>query len=45
MSGREVTLAEAAEKSGLTYNTVLYRLKRGWPVVEAFGPLRRIVGG
>ena len=29
--GREMTLAEAADHSPVTYNTVLYRLKRGWP--------------
>lgn len=33
--GRSMTLAEAAEQSGLPYNTVLYRLKRGWTLDQA----------
>jgi len=31
----EETLAEAAERSGAKYNTVLYRLKRGWSLQQA----------
>lgn len=30
--GQRMTLAEAVERSGLRYNTVLYRLKRKWPL-------------
>lgn len=29
------TLAEACEMAGMTYNTVLYRLKRGWSLTDA----------
>lgn len=35
VDGSEMTLAEAAEKAPVPYNTVLYRLKRGWPLDEA----------
>ena len=35
IKGREVTLAEAAENAPVPYNTVLYRLKRGWRVEDA----------
>lgn len=35
IDGRELTLVEAVEKTGLLYNTVLYRLKRGWPLDSA----------
>lgn len=34
-NGRMVPLASAVEELGLKYNTILYRLKRGWPVREA----------
>ncbi len=30
-----MTLAEAVEESPVCYNTVLYRLKRGWSVGDA----------
>lgn len=33
--GREMTLAEAVEHSPVTYNTVLYRLKRNWSLEDA----------
>lgn len=33
--GRVMTLAEAVESSPVPYNTVLYRLKRGWQVDDA----------
>jgi hypothetical protein len=35
LGGQEMTLAEAVEKTGLLYNTVLYRLKRGWSIDRA----------
>lgn len=35
IDGRSMTLAEAVERSPVPYNTVLYRLKRGWPTAEA----------
>lgn len=35
VGGIQMTLAEAAERSGRRYNTVLYRLKRGWSVEQA----------
>ncbi len=35
IDGREMTLAEAVERRGLKYNTVLYRILRGKPVAEA----------
>lgn len=35
VDGLNMTLAEAAEKAGLKYNTLLYRLKRGWPIERA----------
>lgn len=35
VDGLDVTLAEAVEKSPVPYNTVLYRLRRGWPLDEA----------
>lgn len=34
-NGRRMTLAEAVESSSVTYNTVLYRLKRGWSLHDA----------
>lgn len=33
--GRAMPLAEAVEASSIKYNTVLYRLKRGWPLETA----------
>lgn len=33
--GKTQTLAEAVEGTGLKYNTVLYRLKRGWSINDA----------
>jgi hypothetical protein len=35
MDGRVVPLVEAVEASGLKYNTILYRLKRGWTLDQA----------
>jgi hypothetical protein len=35
VGGRSITLAEAVEQSPVPYNTVLYRLKRGWSVESA----------
>lgn len=35
IDGERMTLAEAVEKSPVCYNTALYRLKRGWSVVDA----------
>jgi hypothetical protein len=35
VGGKAVTLAEAAEKAPVPYNTVLYRLKRGWTLDKA----------
>ena len=35
INGKEMTLAEAVEITGVKYNTILYRLKRGWPVERA----------
>lgn len=35
LAGRRITLAEAAELKGVKYNTLLYRLKRGWPTERA----------
>lgn len=34
-NGKRVTLAEAVEATGVKYNTILYRLKRGWPMERA----------
>jgi hypothetical protein len=40
--GDRMTLAEAVERSGLTYNTVLYRIRRGWTVSQALSlPLQK----
>lgn len=35
LDGKEMTLAEALDHSPLKYNTVLYRLRRGWTVENA----------
>jgi hypothetical protein len=35
IDGRQISLAEAVERSDLRYNTVLYRIKRGWSVLDA----------
>lgn len=35
VEGWKVTLAEAVEKAPVPYNTVLYRLKRGWALEDA----------
>jgi hypothetical protein len=35
VGGREMTLAEAVETAPVPYNTVLYRLKRGWDLDDA----------
>lgn len=35
VDGEQITLAEAVEKAPVPYNTVLYRLKRGWSVKDA----------
>lgn len=35
VNGWDVTLAEAVEKAPVAYNTVLYRLKRGWSIEDA----------
>lgn len=35
VDGHEITLAEAADRAPVPYNTVLYRLKRGWSVKNA----------
>jgi hypothetical protein len=36
--GEAIPLAEAAERLGMKYNTVLYRLLRGWSVERALTP-------
>jgi hypothetical protein len=41
ISGRGATLAEAVESSGLPYNTVLYRIRRGWSDEQALNLPRR----
>lgn len=42
VGGREITLAEAVEQSPVPYNTVLYRLKRGWGIDDALAlPAKR----
>ena len=42
INGWTMTLAEAAEKSLLPYNTILYRLKRGWSIENALSlPARK----
>ena len=33
--GEEMPLAQAVERTGSLYNTILYRLKRGWPQERA----------
>jgi hypothetical protein len=33
-----MSLVEAVETCGLKYNTVLYRLKRGWTISKALLP-------
>ena len=35
VDGQAIPLAAAVEGTGLAYNTVLYRLKRGWTVEQA----------
>ena len=35
IDGSEMTLAEAVERAPVPYNTVLYRIKRGWSVEDA----------
>lgn len=40
LSDGRMTLAEAVERTGQKYNTVLYRLKRGWPLGFALGRCR-----
>jgi hypothetical protein len=35
VNGWTMTLAEAAERSTLPYNTILYRLRRGWSLDDA----------
>lgn len=35
LDGRRITLAEAVEDAPVPYNTVLYRLKRGWSIDTA----------
>lgn len=35
VNGWKMTLAEAAEKASVSYNTVLFRLKRGWSIDDA----------
>ena len=35
VDGESMTLAEAVEKSGLIYSTVLHRLMRGWDLATA----------
>jgi hypothetical protein len=35
VKGWNVTLAEAAERAPVPYNTILYRLKRGWKIEDA----------
>jgi len=41
VGGVSMTLADAVEGTGLDYNTVLYRLKRGWPLEHALTAERR----
>jgi len=41
VGGSEMTLAEAVEQAPVPYNTVLYRLKRGWPIDEAISRTAR----
>lgn len=35
INGRRMTLAEAVEGAAVIYNTVLYRLRRGWKIEDA----------
>lgn len=35
IDGKSMTLAEAVDLTGAKYNTILYRIKRGWPVERA----------
>lgn len=35
VDGREMTLADAVDRAPVPYNTVLYRLKRGWHLDDA----------
>lgn len=35
LGGRDMTLADAVERAPVPYNTVLYRLKRGWSIEDA----------
>lgn len=42
VGGKEITLAQAVESSSLLYNTILYRLKRGWSLDDALSyPARK----
>lgn len=36
-----LTLSEWSQKTGLLQNTILYRLRRGWPTEEALGLVKR----
>jgi hypothetical protein len=36
VNGQDITIAEAAEKSGITQNAALLRLSRGWSVERTF---------
>lgn len=41
LNGVQMTLAQAVEKTGLLYNTVLRRLERGWKLDDAFKRVNR----
>ena len=45
INGETKTAAEWARNSGITYNTIITRLKRGWRGVELLRPMRRYPRG
>jgi hypothetical protein len=39
--GESKTMAQWAESLGLNYQTLVYRLRKGWPLDKAFSPLQK----
>jgi hypothetical protein len=45
VNGQSMTLADAVEATGTLYNTVLYRIRRGWSVDDALSGKRDASNG
>jgi hypothetical protein len=45
VDGQSMTLADAVEATGTLYNTVLYRIRRGWSVDDALSGKRDASNG